>query len=260
MAVAELSLLDAKVMHKRFAPAVNQFAYGVYYLVLPLSRLDALDECGVARNRFARHSFYDRDHGARDGGNLDRWARDLLQTHKIDGADGEIVLITFPRIWGYVFNPVSFWLCHDRAGNLRAVLYEVNNTFGETHTYLCAHPDHRAIAPEDVIVGQKLFHVSPFLEREGSYRFRITLSETSFGVWIDWMNGADALQLATAVTGEIAPLTPGAVKGLSRRYPLVTLKAIALIHWQAVKLLWKRVRYIVKPRPFDVKVSVTDTK
>lgn len=244
-------------MHKRLTPAVNQFTYGVYYLAIPLHAMNELELGGVAYNRPGWHAFYDRDHGARDGTDLQKWARAILQEHAIDRADGDIVLITFPRVLGYVFNPVSFWLCYDRQSELRAVLYEVNNTFSESHTYLCAHPDQRVIRPDDIITGQKLFHVSPFLERSGRYRFRLTASRDRFGVWIDWEDEAGSLCLATALTGVFMPMTSTGLRALAQRHPLVTLKAILLIHWQALKLIWKRVRYIAKPRAYAKKVSIT---
>src|SRR6202012_458830 len=92
-------------------------------------------------DRFGLLSFYNRDHGDRSGSDLASWARAVLHSAKVTNADGEIVLITLPRVLGYTFNPVSFWLCHDKTGDLRAVICEVNNTFGETHSYICAHPD-----------------------------------------------------------------------------------------------------------------------
>ncbi len=247
-------LLTAKVMHKRLFPRVNAFTYGIYYYALPLSALDVLP---VPRNRFGLASFYDRDHGARDGGSLESWARSLLGHYGVMAADGEIVLIAMPRILGYVFNPVSFWLCHDRAGGLRAVICEVNNTFGETHSYICAHDDGRIIGHEDWLAAVKLFHVSPFLEREGSYRFRFDSRADAFAVWIDFYDADGNKKLLTALTGKLSPLTPESARNAFWRHPLVTFKAIALIHWQAVKLLAKGIRHIRKPVQLQDKTSRT---
>ncbi|MBM3617304.1 MAG: DUF1365 domain-containing protein, partial [Alphaproteobacteria bacterium] len=137
------AIITAKVMHKRLFPKVNQFTYGVYYLALPLSRLDNLPLPPVAAFRL-------KDHGARDGSDLKTWIDDILREKGIE-ADGERVLIAMPRVLGYGFNPVSFWLCLDRQNHIRAMLYEVNNTFGETHSYLCSHADGRPIKSDDVL-------------------------------------------------------------------------------------------------------------
>lgn len=118
--------------------------------------------------------------------NLNDWAYKILKSENIISVNGEIVLVTLPRVFGYVFNPVSFWFCLDEKQNLRAVICEVNNTFGETHTYICAHKDERPIAPEDILEGKKVFHVSPFMEREGHYRFRFYYNEDKMHTRIDY--------------------------------------------------------------------------
>jgi DUF1365 family protein len=160
--------------------------------------------------------------------------------------DGEILLLTLPRQFGYVFNPVSFWYCLDRDGGLRAVLCEVANTFGDTHNYLVAHDDGRPIAPGDWIEGRKVFHVSPFLPVEGVYRFSFALDERSVGAQIHY-GDAEGLVLATGLAGPRCTLDRAAVL---RRYvanPLVALAVILRIHWQAFGLWRKRTRF--HPRP-----------
>ncbi len=251
----ELRLLDAIVMHRRLFPKVNQFLYSIYYLALPLSQRQAMP---LAYNKASVQSFYDRDHGSRDGGDLHHWITTILETHNIREADGEIVLICMPRVFGYVFNPVSFWLCLDKQERIRAVLYEVNNTFGERHSYLCAHADHRPIEPSDILTAQKLFHVSPFLEREGHYQFRIDHSGDRFGVWIDYFDGEGQKKLMTALTGKLRTATPALLRSSLWRYPLVSLKAIILIHWQAMKLLTKGVKYVNKQVQLPTKLSIND--
>ena len=171
-------ILFGKVMHKRMFPKVNGFTYGIYNIAVPLSGIDRLP---LPVDRFGLLAFYRRDHGARDGGDLAAWLREKLAVHNV-AADGETLLVTLPRVLGYVFNPVSFWFCHDRDRQLRAVLCEVNNTFGETHLYICVRPDHAPITATDTLHGEKFFHVSPFLPREGAYRFRFNLSEDALGV------------------------------------------------------------------------------
>ena len=250
------SILFGDVMHKRLFPKVNAFSYGLYYLVLPLSHLC---NAPLPINRFGWLSFHHGDHGARQGDDLEGWARDILAQHHITRADGDITLITMPRVLGYVFNPVSFWLCHDRDGALRAVLCEVNNTFGETHTYLCAHPDQRPIQGDDVLTGDKVFHVSPFLPREGHYSFRFDVADEHCGLWINFHDAQGDIQLVTALNGQMRPMTAKALRKAMWRYPLITVKAIALIHWQALKLVAKGIQYIRKPQQKHETVSATHT-
>lgn len=240
----EPQILFGKVMHGRLFPKRNNFTYGIYYLALPLSKLQNLP---IALNRFAPLSFYGRDHGEGDGGDLENWARDILSTYNIRGVEGEIKLITMPRVLGYIFNPVSFWLCHDKDGILRAVLCEVHNTFGERHTYLCTHEDGRPILPDDVLTGDKVFHVSPFLKREGHYNFRFDTRADKFAVWIDFYNAEGKKQLVTSLIGKFEPMNAAKLRKAFWAYPLVTIKAIMLIHWQAIKLIAKGIQYIPKP-------------
>ena len=119
--------------------------------------------------------------------------RNILNDHGLGLADGEVRLMTLPRVLGYGFNPVSFWLCHDRDGGLRAVVAEVNNTFGERHSYLCRHDDHRAIGAGDRIRARKAFHVSPFMAVEGQYVFRFALDRTHAAIAIDLEDGEGLL-------------------------------------------------------------------
>ncbi|MFN9002947.1 MAG: DUF1365 domain-containing protein [Alphaproteobacteria bacterium] len=252
------AIYTAKVMHKRLFPKVNQFTYGVYYLALPLDQLGRLDDgwrFGV--NRRALVSFHERDHGARDGSPLEPWIRGILAEHAAHVAITDITLITMPRIFGYVFNPVSFWLCFDASQQLRAVLAEVHNTFGEAHNYLIVHADGRAIAADDLLYARKIFHVSPFLPREGSYQFRFAYNPESMGVTINYHDAEGQLQLITMLSGQFKAFNPMNLRRAFWQHKLVTLKTISLIHYQAIKLIAKGVRYIVKPSQLVARLSVT---
>ncbi|PZO85065.1 MAG: DUF1365 domain-containing protein [Micavibrio aeruginosavorus] len=246
--------MAGNVMHGRLFPKKNHFRYGIYYLALPLSRMGQIP---IAYNRPGFMSFYDRDHGYGTKGTLESWARSILEGHNIH-LDGEIVLICMPRIFGYVFNPVSFWLCHDKAGELKAVLCEVHNTFGEKHTYLCAHRDGRVITPNEIMTAEKVFHVSPFLAREGRYEFRFDSTHEQFKVWIDYYDAAGDKQLITALAGNYEAMTKNSCRRMFWQYPLVTLKAIALIHYQALLIVIKGIRYIPKPLQRKPHVSITE--
>ncbi|MBN8442817.1 MAG: DUF1365 domain-containing protein [Thauera sp.] len=237
------------VMHERHVQAHNRFIYPTAFLRLPLSRLDALKVplLGIGRpNLFA---FHNRDHGPRDGSPLLPWLRDIIARRGLDAAcDGEVVLQTMPRVLGYVFNPVSFWFCHDRSGALRVVLAEVNNTFGEHHNYLVHHPDLRPIGHDDELVAQKLFHVSPFFPLRGEYRFRFEARGAVHAAAIDlWDDGVH--QLATRLSGRAETLDGRAMAKWLLRHPLMTLGVIARIHWQALRLALRRVSFHRKPAP-----------
>lgn len=254
MVVTSPQLMTGHVMHGRLFPRKNHFRYGIYYLTLPLSMLGKMP---VRYNAFGAMSFYDRDHGNGTDGGLEEWARGILGQFNIH-LDGDITLICMPRIFGYVFNPVSFWLCHDKSGALKAVLCEVHNTFGEAHTYLCAHDDGRTITPDETLTAQKIFHVSPFLEREGHYEFRFDSTDDRFKVWIDYFDGEGQKKLVTTLAGSYIAMTKQSCRRMIWAYPLITLKAITLIHYQALKLMMKGIRYIPKPPQDPRHVSATE--
>ncbi len=252
-------IFNAKVMHKRFFPSENQFTYGIYYLALPLSKLlNKETKKSLAVNKRGLVSFRTKDHGSRKDDRLEEWAREILATHDADLKIKNIVLVTMPRVLGYSFNPVSFWFCLDENGKLRAVICEVNNTFGETHSYLCIHPDAKVIRGGDWLKAGKVFHVSPFLERQGEYRFRFSFTGKRLGIWIDYFDHEEKKQLITSLTGKLSPLTRSALRKAFWQHPLVTLKAIALIHWQALKLFRKRVKYNDKPKQKDERLTIAE--
>lgn len=237
-----------RVMHARLRPKRHVFSYGVFFLRFPVSSVERLAAPLMSVDRFNLLSFHRRDHGARDGSDLQSWIRSLLAAEGIRRADGEIWLQAFPRVLGYVFNPVSFWLCHDRDGRLRAVVCEVNNTFGEHHNYLLAHPDERPIAPEDVLAARKVFHVSPFCEVAGEYRFQFAIDPAATRVRIDYDDPAGKL-LVTSVSGRARPMDTAGILRAFALYPLMTVAVIARIHWQALRLWLKGVRFVSKPLP-----------
>lgn len=258
MAIAP-KILFAHVMHKRLFPQINAFAYGIYYLYLPLEQLKNIRSNWLfGINRRAIISFYSNDHGAKND-DPEEWARNILAQHNITSANGRISLICMPRVFGYVFNPVSFWLCHDDNNNVRAILCEVNNTFGETHTYLCAHDDQRIIGADDELTTQKIFHVSPFLPRNGHYTFRFNLRDDGFAANINYFDNLGEQQLLTSLIGKYKPLNQQNLIHAFWRYPLVTLRAIYLIHWQALRLLTKRATFFRKPVQLGTHISTAQT-
>ena len=256
---AQAELCVGRVFHKRFRPVEHQFSYSVFFLRLPLSTLNALGNRWLSRDRFNLLSFVTRDYGPRDGTSLEKWMRDLLVCEGVDSADGEIVLQTFPRLLGYVFNPISIWYCFDQRGQLRAALAEVSNTFGERHNYLVAHADQRPIVAGDWLTSRKVFHVSPFCDVKGHYRFRFEqIAERAFAQ-IDYYDASDAANeatpgdagklIVTTMHGAVEPLTSRATLFAFLSHPLMTFAVVARIHWHALKLWLKHVPFFTKPEP-----------
>lgn len=246
-------LFIAKVAHQRVRPKKNGFCYSVYYLSFPLRLWQTLGDAAVlSLEKFNLFSLKKRDYGK--DAEPETWIRELLTSYDLAGIDGEVVLVTLPRVLGYAFNPVSFWFCLDKAGALRAVLAEVSNTFGERHCYLLFHDDKRIIANDDWLTARKVFHVSPFIEVNGYYQFRFAYGEDKIGVWINHYDEGGLL-LTTSMTGKRMALTSFNLMHCFVRYPLVTLKVISLIHYHALKLFLKGIRYRIKPPPPSVEIS-----
>jgi uncharacterized protein len=246
--VMEPSIGFGRVAHHRARPVRHRFVYPVFFLRVPLSRLDRLARPGLSVDRFNLFSLRRRDFGPRDGNELEPWIRGLLKAHGLTQADGEVVLQAFPRMLGYAFNPIAFWHCLDRQGRLRAVLCEVNNTFGERHNYLVAHADGRPIEAGDRLVAGKALHVSPFCRVEGHYRFRFAGGEAHPIACVDY-HDASGRVIATSISGRTLPLTSARLLGAFLRYPLMTFGIVARIHWQALRLWSRQVPWYPKPSP-----------
>ena len=241
-------LLNASIMHRRLFPQVNGFSYPISFLVLPLSQVEQVKpSLGFAIDRWAFLSFRQKDHGPKDGSNLLVWARKMQAELGLSSEIQEVVLVAMPRVFGYAFKPVSFWLFLDADSEIRAALYEVNNTFGETHFYLCQREGQLPIESKRSLTADKVFHVSPFLERSGQYRFRLDLSDHELTICIDLFDEADKKQLVTSLSGKMKPLTSVENSAALSKYSLSTLSALGLIHWQALKLVFKGAQYFSKP-------------
>ncbi len=249
------TVVDAVVVHRRLRPKENAFRYRVAYLCLDLGTLETAAGRWLKLDRPGLVSFRRADHGACDGSDLAVWLRQILDERGLgEVCDGYVTLMSMPRMLGYLFNPVSFWFCHDRAGALRAVLCEVNNTFGERHCYLVHHDDRRPITPETWLDGHKVFHVSPFLPVEGDYRFRFRLDDRIAHVDINY-HDADGLMLATSVAGRRESLADRSVLRRFLGNPTMTLGVVLRIHWQALQLWRKQARFYRKPDPPSQLVS-----
>jgi len=233
-----------EVRHARERPAPNRFAYPTYFLMLPMRTLREAPSAALRRNRFGLIAFHDRDHGDGRADSL-AWLDALLAREGVRDADGEVWLHCYPRVLGFTFKPVSFWYCHRADGGLAAIVVEVNNTFGERHCYLLDGPD---VGFGRELQAAKVFHVSPFCEVTGDYRFRFARSAGRTLACVDH-HDAQGLLIRTSVGGELQPLTPARARAAFFGMPLMTLGVIARIHWQAFRLWRKRVPFIRKPAP-----------
>jgi DUF1365 family protein len=234
-----------QVRHERVKPAAHAFCYPTAFLMLPLRSMRDNGHGVLARNRAGLLSFHDRDHGE-GGPDCLAWIDGLLASEGLS-ADGEVWLHTYPRMLGYTFKPVSFWYCHASDGQLRAIVVEVNNTFGERHCYLLDAPRYGL-----TLQARKVFHVSPFCRVEGQYRFRFmrTLRDgcERTVARIDYDDDQGPL-LKTSVAGTLEALSAASVRRAVWSYPAMTLGVMARIHWQALKLWLKRVPFFHKPEP-----------
>jgi DUF1365 family protein len=241
-----------RVAHRRKAPFQHRLRYRTFSLLVDLEELDHI--AGrlrlFSRNRWNVFSLHDRDHGARDGTDLRTWINEQLSAAGLPHG-GRVQVLLFPRILGYAFNPLTIWFCHNASGTLQAVLYEIHNTFGHSHSHLVpiAGPEpHRHGFDKDL-------HVSPFFDREGSYSFTLRPPGERFSVSIDYRTITEDLLTATMV-GKRRPLSDRSLARLFFTHPLLTLKVITGIHLQALRVLLKGGRYRPVPEPPAQSVTV----
>ena len=247
---AKAQLGTGRVRHQRLRPTPHAFDYPTWFLLLPLRSLRAQADPTLRRNRAGWVTFHDADHG---DGRADclAWLDELLQREGVADATGEVWLQAYPRMLGYAFKPVSFWYCHRPDNSLAAIVVEVNNTFGGRHVYLLAGPQ---VGFGRELTANKVFHVSPFCQVEGQYRFRFMRTgpdqdsggaDSITGRTVARISHDDAQGplLLTSVSGDLAPLTAARLRQALWRMPLLTLGVMLRIHWQALRRLLKRVPF-----------------
>ncbi len=234
------AIYECKVMHHRLQPKVHQFSYNVFYLWLDLDEIDSLSSRlrFFSRNRFNLFSFFDRDHldlGAEGvKANILRYlAENDVDTTRI----ASIRLLTFPRVLGYIFNPVCFYYAYDAAGSPVCAVAEVTNTFHEQKPYILKTVED---AQRFRLITPKHFYVSPFFALDLSFDFKLRLPDEKLEIHIDDCQQDDRV-LLTALTGTRKPLTDSALLLCALKYPLLTLRVIFLIHWHALLLWLKRI-------------------
>jgi DUF1365 family protein len=241
MTLPAASLYWCRVMHERLLPFRHKFDYRVFSLLLDIDRLPEITAASrlLRHNRFGLISFHDRDHGPRDGSGLRPWVEAALARDGLQDAAARIRIFCFPRLFGYVFNPLSVFFCYDADDHLRAVLYEVKNTFGDQHGYLIEVPLGSNSDPAIEQSATKQFHVSPFLPLDGEYRFRLLPPGDKIGITITQLSNSGAVQLVATQTGRREALTDHSLLKAFIRHPLMTVKVMAGIHWEALQL-WRK--------------------
>jgi len=249
-----VKLLSTEVFHKRLFPKINSFTYKTYYLSLPLEKLKGLySNFLFGMNRMGLFSFYDKDHGLRDGSCLIDWLKNQYKSQGLE-LKGNTFLVAMPRILGYVFNPISFWLTFDTNKKLTSVLCEVNNTYGENHNYICMVSS-GGISADKSFVLDKLFHVSPFLERNGHYEFNFAVNDNNLNIYIKHFDVNGDLKLITSLKSITCKLNY--LNGMKHYclIPWMTAKVTLLIYYQAIKLILKGIKFNNKPEQLNTKTS-----
>ncbi|WP_440996481.1 DUF1365 domain-containing protein [Arhodomonas sp. SL1] len=249
--MSDLALYTGALVHRRLAAPAYRFRYRTFTV---LADIDRLDEAAARRrwfshNRFNLVALYDRDHGPADGGSWRDWVESVLAGSGIRLGGGTIRLLCYPRVLGYVFNPLSLWFCHRSDGTLVAVIAEVHNTFGDRHCYLL-HDEGRPLRTPVRDRHAKVFHVSPFLPVAGQYRFRIEPPGERSSTVITYHRDPDGpATLVATERGYRRPATDAALLRVVAAMPLMTVKVLTAIHWQALKIWARGGRLHRRPEP-----------
>ena len=232
------------VIHKRFKPKKHFFKYSVFSLFLDLDEINELDQkiSFFSYNKFNILSFYDKDHGYRNGSSIKDWLIHVLQKKNISTINIKIKILCYPRIFGYVFNPLSIFFIYDADSNPIAILYEVKNTFGEQHTYVFKID----IKNKQILNNcKKKFYVSPFMDLESKYFFKVLIPNERLSVIIDQRDKEGKLLFASQ-DGERVKLSSKNLLISYLKHPLMTLKIISAIHYEALKLWIKGIKLVKK--------------
>jgi uncharacterized protein len=242
---AALSLWTGQTVHARYTPFANRFAYKLVLIDIDIGRL--ADAAKVSRffsiNRPGLFSFHERDHGAHGALDLRSWAESQFAKAGVVLSGGAIRLVTFPRHLFYKFAPISLWYGYDAGGALKGIIYEVRNTFGENHNYVAAVTGDRSQHEAG-----KAFHVSPFFDVTGQYRFTLRAPRETLDVVVESLADGERLHMAN-IKARATPATSAALLRCALVNPLSTLGVTVAIHWQALKLWMRGARYRRKPEP-----------
>ena len=232
-----------KVIHTRFKPKKHHFKYNVFSLLIDLDELDELDNNlkFFSFNKFNLMSFFNIDHGERDGSDVKNWVKENLIKKKIKFQNIRVEILCYPRILGYVFNPLSILYIYNENNELISIFYEVKNTFGEQHTYIFETKDQNLIKNKC----SKKFYVSPFIKMECEYNFKVTKPGSTISTIIN-QNDAEGKLLFASQDGKALNLTNKNLLINYLKHPLMTFKVIVAIHYEAFKLWFKKVKLVKK--------------
>ena len=241
------------ITHRRFRPKRHFFTYKTFSLLIDLNEIEKLEKKinFFSYNKFNILSFYNIDHGPRDGSPLKDWVKKILLESKINIGSGSIRLLCYPRFFGYVFNPLSIFYCYDENFHLKAILYEVKNTYNEQHTYVFSVSSNSNLILHKC---DKKFYVSPFMEMETFYNFRLLNPGKVLNVFIK--QGDDKGTLLTACqVGKRIEMNSKNLFFQFLTHPLMSLKIIMAIHFEAFRLWIKGVKYV--KRKIKIKNNLT---
>lgn len=250
------ALYSATVMHRRHVAPFYRFTYRLFYLLVDVDRLDAIAKrlrC-FSHNRFNLLALHDRDYGHGEPGGLRRWAESVLADHAIKGA-ARFRLLTLPRLLGFAFNPINLWFCERVDGALIAVIAEVNNTFGERHSYVLRPASDEDAHAYSIRQGKdKCFHVSPFFDLVGRYAFEIDVRAEALRVVIRESRDGTPI-LDASLSGRRRTLSDFSLLSEAACMPWMTIKVVFGIHWQALKIWLRGARFYRKPLPPSTETS-----
>jgi len=230
------------VTHRRFKPKRHFFSYKIFSLLIDLNEIENLGKKinFFSYNKFNILSFYDKDHGPRDGNSLIAWVKSTLTSAKINIGSGTVKLLCYPRIFGYAFNPLSIFYCYDENSELKAILYEVKNTFNEQHTYVFSAPSSSNLILHKC---EKKFYVSPFMEMKTFYNFRLLNPGKILNVFIKQGDSQGTLLTACQV-GKKIEMSSRNLLFQFLKHPLMSFKVILAIHFEALRLWVKGVKLV----------------
>lgn len=252
-----LRLLEGHTIHQRSTPFKHRFKYNLALIDIDIDRLDeaAAQSALFSVDKSNLFSFNRKDHGNRKPEALRHWAEQQFHLAGIQTANTTIRLITFARHAFYKFSPISLWLCFNSENQLSGILYEVNNTFGQTHTYAAATPR----PDRNRHIGDKVFHVSPFFDISGKYQFTLRVDETQLSLIVATMHDNVQTHIATIKT-KAKPATSKAFLRLAVTRPLSSLGVSIGIHWQALKLWLKGAKFHSKPNQSETRITIVETE
>ena len=247
-------IYNGTVIHKRYKPKTHFFKYSVFSLLLDLSELELLNDKirFFSFNKFNLISFFEKDHGNRDGTSLVNWVKNYLKKNQIETENIKIKLLCYPRIFGYVFNPLSVFFVYDKNEKLVSILYEVKNTFGEQHTYVFRVDNENNLIQNNC---SKKFHVSPFIQMDCNYFFKILKPGERLSIIIDQHDSSGKILFASQ-DGKKANLTGKELIKSYLKHPLMTFKIISAIHFEAFKLWIKGIKLVKKKLKIKNNITV----